>query len=91
MPPAAPGEESETLTTALTEFKGVQIGVWDIAPGVATDTEVDEVFLVLAGKGRVAFEDGSSLELRPGVLVGLVAGDRTTWSIDEPLRKVYFA
>lgn len=83
--------EPRTVTTPVTAFKDIAIGVWDIARGTATDTEVDEIFLVLAGAGRVTFEDGSSIDLRPGVLVRLMAGDRTTWVIDEPLRKLYLA
>lgn len=83
--------EPRTVTRPVTAFKDVRIGVWDIARGTATDTEADEIFLVLAGAGRVTFEDGSSIELRPGVLVRLMAGDRTTWVIDEPLRKLYLA
>ncbi|GIH67904.1 cupin domain-containing protein [Sphaerimonospora thailandensis] len=83
--------EPRTVTTPMTAFKDIEVGVWDIARGTATDTEVDEIFLVLAGAGRVTFEDGSSIDLRPGVLVRLMAGDRTTWVIDEPLRKLYLA
>jgi len=49
------------------------------------------VFLVLAGAGRVTFEDGSALDLRPGVLVRLHDGDRTTWEVTERLRKLYLA
>ena len=53
------------------------------------NVEADEVFLVLSGRGRVTFADGSFVELRPGVLVRLHAGDRTQWSISERLRKLY--
>ncbi|MDA0638736.1 cupin domain-containing protein [Nonomuraea sp. MCN248] len=91
VPDVSAPADPRTVTTALTGFRDVEIGVWDITPGVAEDVEVDEIFLVLAGAGRVAFEDGSSIDLRPGVLVRLVAGDRTVWTIDEPLRKLYLA
>lgn len=47
------------------------------------------MFLVLAGEGVVIFEDGERIELRPGVLVRLYAGDRTRWEITRRLRKVY--
>ena len=53
------------------------------------DTEVDEIFVVLSGSGAVTFEDGSQIDLKPGVVVQLRAGDRTRWTIREPLRKVY--
>jgi uncharacterized cupin superfamily protein len=68
-----------------------EIGLWEAGPGTDTDTEVDEVFLVLSGEGTVRFEDGSTIALRPGVLVRLRAGDRTTWEITRRLRKLYVA
>jgi uncharacterized protein len=91
--PLAPDSASATLATAsVTVSEGsVEIGLWEAGPGTDTDTEADEVFLVLAGEGRVAFEDGSTIALRPGVLVRLRAGDRTTWTITERLRKLYLA
>ena len=73
----------------LEESGGVSIGAWEITEGVVTDTEVDEVFLVLAGSGQIAFDDGLTVTLQPGALVRLRAGDRTTWTITETLRKVY--
>jgi uncharacterized protein len=68
---------------------GVSIGVWEITEGAVTDTEVDEVFLVLAGSGRIAFDDGSEVTIQPGALVRLRAGERTVWTINEKVRKVY--
>lgn len=68
-----------------------EVGIWELTPGVVTDVESDEVFVVVAGRGAVIFADGSSIELRPGTVVRLVAGDRTTWEITETLRKVYLA
>ena len=69
----------------------VEVGTWEMAPGVDHDTEADEVFVVLAGRGRIDFEDGSTVELAPGVAVRLHAGERTTWTVTETLRKVYVA
>ncbi|MDP4512089.1 cupin domain-containing protein [Nonomuraea turcica] len=66
-----------------------QFGIWEAGPGF--DVDVDEVFLVLAGSGTVPFEVGSTIELRPGFLVRLIAGDRTTWNITERRRKLYFS
>jgi len=70
---------------------GGEVGVWEAGPGTDTDVEEDEVFVVLAGAGSVTFQDGSSLELRPGVVVRLVKGDRTSWDITQRLRKLYVA
>lgn len=75
----------------LAELGGAEVGTWEMAPGTDHDTEVDEVFVVLTGRGTVTFEDGEVVELRPGVAVRLRAGERTTWVVTETLRKVYVA
>lgn len=67
------------------------VGVWEHTIGVSTDVEADEVFVVLAGSGRLEFTEPAlpPVDLRPGVVVRLTAGMHTVWSIDETLRKVY--
>ncbi len=65
------------------------VGVWEHGPGVSTDVEVDEVFVVLSGRATVQVHDGPLLELGPGDVGVLTAGDRTTWTVHETLRKVY--
>ncbi|GAA4373104.1 cupin domain-containing protein [Nocardioides caricicola] len=75
----------------LTELGAAEVGTWEMAPGTDHDTEVDEVFVVLAGRGTVTFEDGEVIDLAPGVAVRLRAGERTTWVVTETLRKVYVA
>ena len=75
----------------LTPVPGGELGVWEAAPGVQTDVEVDEVFVVLAGAATVEVEDGPVFDLRPGTVVRLFAGDRTTWTVTESLRKLYVA
>jgi uncharacterized cupin superfamily protein len=75
----------------LHEAAGVCFGLWEMTPGVARDIEVDEVFVVLSGAGTVSFDDGEVLELAPGTVVRLRAGERTEWSISTPLRKLYIA
>jgi uncharacterized protein len=88
-----PDGASAALSTAaatLTEGE-LEVGLWEAGPGTDVDTEVDEVFLVLSGAGTVTFADGSAITLRPGVLVRLHEGDRTTWEITARLRKLYVA
>jgi uncharacterized cupin superfamily protein len=70
---------------------GVEIGVWELTEGTVTDTETDEVFVVVSGSGSVTFADGERVDLRPGVVVRLRAGERTTWTVTERLRKVWIA
>ncbi len=80
-----------SASATLHHLDEVEVGLWEAGPGTDVDTEVDEVFLVLDGRGTVTFDDGSSIALDPGVLVRLRAGDRTTWTITERLRKLYLA
>ena len=58
---------------------------------MVTDTEADELFVVLSGAGSVRFADDSVVVLGPGSLVRLAEGERTEWTITETLRKVYLA
>ena len=73
----------------VTAFGDVEIGVWEMTPGTATDVETDEVFIVLAGAATVTFDDGEVLTLKPGSLCRLHEGQRTSWNVTETLRKVY--
>ncbi|NMO03057.1 cupin domain-containing protein [Gordonia sp. TBRC 11910] len=94
--PAEPVDPAQVVTgspttgfRALAAVAGAEVGVWEITPGVMTDVEVDEVFVILSGSATVTFDDGEVLELRPGVAARLREGDHTTWTVHETLRKVY--
>jgi uncharacterized cupin superfamily protein len=81
----------EAGSRALAAVSGVEVGVWEMSPGTATDVEVDEVFVVLSGSASVRFEDGEQVELSPGTVVRLRSGEQTTWVVRETLRKIYVA
>ena len=66
-----------------------EVGVWEHGPGTSTDVEADEAFLVVSGRATVTFDTGETVDLVPGRLVRLHAGERTTWAVRESLRKVY--
>lgn len=84
------GGDPRVGAAELTDFYGVEVGVWEMTPGVATDVEVDEVFVVLAGSATIEFGDGSpTLQVGPGDVVRLAAGAETTWTVTETLRKIY--
>ena len=74
----------------LTEVGGTEVGVWQMTAGTIVDTEADEVFCVVAGRGMVEFLDPAAdpIDLRPGILVRLEAGWRTRWTVAETLRKI---
>lgn len=93
--PLAPGTvvdgSPEAGSRALAAVAGVEVGVWEMTPGTATDVEVDEVFVVLSGSGTVSFDDGEEVDLHPGSVVRLRAGEATTWVVRETIRKIYVA
>jgi hypothetical protein len=81
--------EPATFGVTLFERNGVECGVWEITPGVATDVEEQEVFLVISGSATIEIEGGPTLEVGPGDVGALRRGDRTTWRVHETLRKLY--
>lgn len=83
---------TDTVTTAVAavDTEGdMEVGVWEHSVGESTDTEVEEVFVVISGKGKVTCDQGGVIDLAPGTIGILPAGARTTWQVTEPLRKVW--
>ncbi|MFI8998300.1 cupin domain-containing protein [Streptomyces sp. NPDC053542] len=64
-------------------------GVWQITPGVVTDIEANELFVVVSGRATIEVEGGPVLEVGPGDACFLREGDRTRWTVHETLRKAY--
>ncbi|MEV0599179.1 cupin domain-containing protein [Streptomyces sp. NPDC050315] len=64
-------------------------GIWQITPGVVTDIEANELFVVVSGRATIEVEGGSVLEVGPGDACFLREGDRTRWTVHETLRKAY--
>ena len=81
--------EVSELVLATSPDGRVVRGVWQITPGVIEDVEADELFVVVSGRATVEVEGGPTLELEPGVVGVLKAGDRAVWRIHETLRKVF--
>jgi uncharacterized protein len=100
--PLAPAEVSGILSgeprIAQAEtgvWNGIATGVWEITPGVVSDVELDELFVVLSGKATVEVKatverEGTTFTIAAGDFVRLYAGMQTVWTIHETLRKVYF-
>ncbi|MDT5109259.1 MAG: uncharacterized protein QOK18_5413 [Mycobacterium sp.] len=75
---------------AVDEFAGLEVGVWEMTPGVMTDVEAEELFVVVSGSATVEFTDGSpTLQVGPGDVVRLAEGAKTVWTVTDTLRKVY--
>lgn len=79
----------------LGRFTNLKFGVWEMSAGGMHDVETEELFLVVSGCASVQIHDdggaSSTAELSPGTLMRLSAGMRTTWTVHEPLRKLYLA
>jgi uncharacterized protein len=81
--------EVSELVLATSPDGRVVRGVWQITPGVVQDVEADELFVVVSGRATVEVQGGPTLELEPGVVGVLRAGDCAVWRIHETLRKVF--
>jgi uncharacterized cupin superfamily protein len=81
----------ETGILELADFAGMSMGIWEHTEGVSTDTEVDEVFIVISGGATIDFtdDDTPSLEVEAGDIVRLSAGAKTRWIVRDHIRKVY--
>ena len=81
--------------TELGPVAGAEVGIWELRAGVVTDTEVDELFVVLSGEATIEIlsgpETGREITVRAGDAMRLVGGTRTRWSVREHIRKIYIA
>lgn len=78
-----------TAVSAEATWGDMEVGVWEHSVGTSTDVEIEEVFVVIEGKGTVTCDQGGRIDLAPGVVGLLPAGAQTTWTISKPLRKVW--
>ncbi|HTU16373.1 MAG TPA: cupin domain-containing protein [Solirubrobacterales bacterium] len=84
------GNPKTSSLTLAEDGDGAESGLWRCTPGVVSDTEVEESFLVITGRGSVEFEDGSTIELRPGVTHRFAGGEKTKWTVEETVLKAYW-
>jgi uncharacterized cupin superfamily protein len=66
-------------------------GLWEVTEGRFTTAPkgYDETIHILSGRGVLRSIDGSSIDLRPGVMLLMEDGFEGEWEIHEPLRKFY--
>lgn len=91
----APATPTTTAAVSLGMLAGTEFGIWEMGAGSMFDVEAEEVFVVTAGHGTVVIApfDGHparTADLVPGTVMRLSAGMHTTWTVTEPLRKIYF-
>jgi len=83
--------DPRTSELTLAESDDGQVsGLWRCTPGVVTDTEVEESFLVITGRAVLTYEDGREFVLEPGVTHRFDGGEKTTWDVRETLLKAYW-
>ncbi|QYM75336.1 cupin domain-containing protein [Leucobacter luti] len=88
----------------LGSIAGVGAGIWELRGGTVTDTEIDELFVVLSGWATIELlsepdtapsldrtGDPRTVEVGPGDVMRLVAGTRTKWTVPDHIRKIYIA
>lgn len=77
----------ETGVRAVTAEGDMEVGVWEHSVGTPTDTEIEEVFVVIEGEGTVTCSERGRIDLAPGVVGLPPAGAQTTWTVTKPLKK----
>lgn len=92
---AVAGDPS-TAAKELGEIFGVEFGLWEMSAGTMTDVESEELFVVLSGSATVQIHakngfEAAELRLVPGTVCHLSEGMHTSWTLHEPLRKMYLA
>ena len=78
----------------LGTWKGVEVGIWEMTPGSMQDSEVEEIFIIIAGEAtltRTINGEEVTVELSPGVVCHLEAGEQNRWDVRVALRKIYIA
>lgn len=85
-----------TAAVPLGTLAGTEFGIREMGAGSIYDVEAEEVFVVTAGHGTVVIEPfeghpARTAELAAGTAMRLHAGMRTTWTVTETLRTIYFA
>jgi uncharacterized cupin superfamily protein len=65
------------------------LGRGEGSKGGAGVGRADELSVVISGSAAIEVEGGPTLRVGTGDMVVLRAGDRTTWTVHETLRKVY--
>jgi uncharacterized cupin superfamily protein len=84
-----PGQTEVSLR--VWEGNDVTTGIWEVTPGTFTATRegYNEICQILSGTATITEADGGSFEVGPGSLFVTPAGWRGTWSVHEPLRKMW--
>jgi uncharacterized cupin superfamily protein len=86
---STPGQTEVSLR--VWEGDDVKTGIWEVTPGTFTATRegYNEICQILSGTATITEADGGSFEVGPGSLFVTPAGWRGSWTVHEPLRKMW--
>ena len=86
-----PGLQESSSTVWSGPEGGVRVGLWSVECGSFHATRVGhhEIFYVLAGRAVLQPDDGPAVEVATGDLYVTPSGWSGTWTVTEPLRKLY--
>lgn len=75
----------------IVDTGSVEIGVWEVTPGVflSTKTDIGETVQFVFGAGHIEHPDGTTSPIAPGVIVEFLPGWDGVWHVTETTRKVY--
>lgn len=71
--------------------ESVECGVWEVTPGtfIGQNIGFGEHMYVLKGRATITSDDGTTLQLHPGISFVALPGWRGRWQVHETLRKIY--
>lgn len=86
-----PGLHESSITAWSGSEGRVRVGLWEVECGSFRATRVDhhEIFFVLAGRATLEPDGGPAAEVAAGDLYVTPCGWSGTWTVTEPLRKLY--
>lgn len=64
-------------------------GIWEAEPGVHREYGGPETVVILQGRATVEGSSGTTVDVGPGDLVVVDAGEQTIWTVHEKIRKVF--
>jgi uncharacterized cupin superfamily protein len=75
----------------IVDIDGLEIGVWEVTPGVFDSVKegIGEVVQFMSGAGRIEHADGTTSPIAPGVIIEFLPGWAGRWHVEQTTRKLY--
>jgi len=83
--------DPQTAELIVVEGDGLELGVWEVTPGVFRSTKngIGEFMTILSGSGSITHADGRVDHLEAGTVIVLSDGADVVWTVTQTIRKVY--